>query len=320
MENILKKVFGIKAEIIKTDAPAGLPLYLINERSFYYVTIFGVRFLLIEILNQEKFGAVALEKQLVKYMNTSGLNAAYSVPSLSKVQRDALVGRLIPFVSGPDQVFLPFLGIAFAEQFKKQKMVKVSRFTPAAQCLYLYFLYNQQIDSLLKKDAADALNLTRTSITRASEQLAAMGLLREKNEGVQIHMMPVAKGKEFFELGKQYLIDPVIKVLTIEENKTISEFPLAGESALAKCSMLGGPAISVVAVGKGSPVLETVKEIDVRWELEKPAVRVEVWKYDPFLFAKEGRVDPASMSISLASVEDERVQGELDEYLEEMRW
>ena len=44
------------------------------------------------------------------------------------------------------------------------------------------------------------------------------------------------------------------------------------------------------------------------------------WKYDPALFAVKGEVDSVSLAMSLSESEDERVQGELEEYLEGYEW
>ena len=53
---------------------------------------------------------------------------------------------------------------------------------------------------------------------------------------------------------------------------------------------------------------------------EKELVRVEFWKYDPEPFAFDGCVDPVSLAESLKDIPDERVQGELEDYLEEFKW
>ena len=49
-------------------------------------------------------------------------------------------------------------------------------------------------------------------------------------------------------------------------------------------------------------------------------IMLEQWKYDPALFASSKEVDPVSLYMSLAENPDERVQGELEEYLEGCEW
>lgn len=320
MQNKLKELFGLDINFTRIQAPNGLPLYMTAERSFYESEFAGVPFLIVQLPEQDKFGAVALEKQLAKYSEICGMNAAYWVSGLKKVQRDALVKHMIPFISPSEQVFLPFLAIALSQRFTKHKQIKIDHFSPSAQCLFLYFLYNSQIHSLLKKDAAKALMLTKTSISRASEQLSALGLLTEEAVGKEIRMSPSATGKAYYELGKPYLINPVSEVITIEAKIISDNIPYAGESALSKRSMLSSPAIPVFAVSKNDPLLADLKEIDEKWADGDSLFRMELWKYDPTLFSRDGIIDPASMAVSMEAVQDERVQGELEEFMEGILW
>jgi type I site-specific restriction endonuclease len=92
---------------------------------------------------------------------------------------------------------------------------------------------------------------------------------------------------------------------------------MAGETALSRHSMLNGPVIPVVAAYKQSELLHGMEIIDEKWQPEKELVRVEFWKYDPEPFAFDGCVDPVSLAESLKDIPDERVQGELEDYLEE---
>ncbi len=60
--------------------------------------------------------------------------------------------------------------------------------------------------------------------------------------------------------------------------------------------------------------------IDTRWQENNKTSKVELWKYDPGLFAKDGEVDPVSLAMSLSDNTDERVEGELQSFLEEYKW
>jgi len=95
---------------------------------------------------------------------------------------------------------------------------------------------------------------------------------------------------------------------------------IAGESALSDRSLLGEPPIAVRAVYKGDEIVKELREVDIKWQERIYAVMVELWKYDPLLFAKEGVVDPVSMAVSLSDTDDERVQSELERYMEEYEW
>ncbi|MDO4834334.1 MAG: hypothetical protein Q4A40_04780 [Bacillota bacterium] len=69
-----------------------------NNRKFYELISNTISFIAVELSDEDKFGVVALEKQLAKYIDISGMNIVYWFPMVNKVQRDALVERKIPFI------------------------------------------------------------------------------------------------------------------------------------------------------------------------------------------------------------------------------
>lgn len=320
MKNVLRNSFGLDFKMNQIQPPKGLPFYMTNNRKFYELISDTISFIAVELSYEDKFGVVALEKQLAKYISISGMNIVYWFPMVNKVQRDALVERKIPFICLPNQIYLPFLGIALTNQFKKEKILNVDKMTPAAQSLFLHFLYNVKAGTILKKEAAAALGLTRTSITRASEQLVAMGLISEKAYGKELRMSATAIGREYYELARQHLINPVQRVVTVAGNAALQKFPLSGESALSNRSMLNAPKMPVIAICKADPMLKELSVVDEKWEPDSDLLQVEIWKYNPLLFENDEMVDPVSMSLSLQDCMDERVQGELEEYMEGLEW
>ena len=127
------------------------------------------------------------------------METAYLFKKLTKVQRDALIERKVAFVSVPDQIYLPFLGVMMRNNFRKEPDVNTDKMMPATQSLFLYILYHGNGSYILKKQAAEDLSLTRTSITRASRQLKEMGLIAEERHGKEIRMTSLADGRELFE-------------------------------------------------------------------------------------------------------------------------
>ena len=316
----LQRILGITIFSVDNNIPGGLPFYLINGRTFNKIRIGEIPVLMINMSANEKFGAAALEKQLARYMDAAGCLCAFVFPTLLRRQRDVLIERGIPFVCLPDQVYLPFLGVFLSEQFRKQKTLSLVKMTPSAQVLFLYFLYRMRNQPVVKKQAAEDLKMTRMSISRASEQLLGMQLITQETHGKEIWMQAVQVGKEYFELARPHLINPVQRVITLEKSEAVNLFPAAGESALSQHSMLNSPLIPVVAADKGNELLQSVKLLDERWESAESLIRVECWKYDPCLFVKDNTVDPVSLAVSLQNERDECIQGELLDYMENVEW
>lgn len=320
MKDQLEKAFGIRVQEDDISAPGKLPFYMLNGRSFRRLTIGDASFLLVKMTDEERFGVVALEKQLIKYMDVVGMPAAYCFSTLSKKQRDVLVKRQIPFICLPNQFYLPFLGIALSNDFPSRKKIATEKMSPSSQALFLYFLYRTGDCPVIKKQAADDLQMTRMTVTRASKQLLAMNLITQDSHGKEQRMKAVAVGREYYKMGQPYLINPVQRVFTTRPSESTAHLPLSGESALSRHSMLNEPPITVIACDKGNGILKSLQEIDERWEPDGQLVRIECWKYDPCLFASDGTVDPVSLAASLKDHRDERVQGELIDYLEGLKW
>ena len=318
LENALKNAFGINCHLEKIKLK-GLPLYMVSGRVFYSAVMGDASFLIVKLSDREKFGVVAFKKQLSQYMEKTGLNVAFCFDDITRVQRDALIAKEIPFISLPDQIFLPFLGVMLSNNLKRKMIVSTDKMMPATQCLFLYLLYQSGNDFFIKKQAADDLGLTKMSITRASEQLKQMDLIREERVGKEIRMVPNYKGRELFEVAKDYLINPVQKIVHTKITKEEGLF-IAGETMLSRHSMLAAPSEDVYAVVKGSDIVSGFEEIDTRWQDDIRTSRVELWKYDPGLFANNGEVDPVSLAMSLSDNADERVEGELQSFLEEYKW
>lgn len=314
-----KNLFGIDFEMNEMKTK-DLPIYIVARRSFLRLSYLDFEFILIKVSPNEKFGVSAFEKQAKIVSSKYGMPVAFGFENITNRQRDSLIEKNIPFISDTGQLYLPFMGMALNNRFVRQKEIKIQKMMPVTQTLFLYLLYNSNGKPIMKKDAAESIGVTRTSITRASDQLAKMGLISQESYGKEYHMLTNGKGMHLFEMAKPYLINPIQQTITTTNDDRYSALPLSGESALAGCTMLNDPRIPVRAVYKADIDIEKTPEVDVRWEPERPAVKLEMWKYNPNLFEKNGIVDPVSLALCFEENADERIEEALDDYLEEYKW
>ena len=319
MDQDFKKIFGLEFRTERMKTP-DLPLYLTAGRRFCKLSYDSCSFILVAIPENERFGAVAYEKQIRQISSKFGIPAAFEFENISRTQRDSLMERNIPFISESGQMYLPFLGIALSNRFPHSPRIRAEKMMPVTQALFLYMLYQSKGRPIMKKYAAEAIGATRTSITRASEQLAAMHLISQEMKGKEYYMTLQGAGIDVFENAKPYLINPVQRIITVADEPDFGKYPLSGESALAKLTMLNDPVIPVRAVRKSSVNPEEVTEIDTRWEPGEKAVKMELWKYDPCLFARNGTVDPVSLALSFENNADERIEDAIEEVLEGFQW
>ena len=213
----------------------------------------------------------------------------------------------------PGNVFLPFMGIILQDVYRKQ-LVKTDKMMPATQMVFLELLYMDDEESVLKSEVANKLNLTKTSITRATAQLGEMGLIRQMKSGTEIAIKRNYSRKEYYENAKAYLINPVQKEITIMRYESFS----AGETALSQESELNPPRIEECAIYKGEEVVDQLEIVDARSEAPDDCLKVQLWKYNPFYFAREGRVDTVSLACTFQGNEDERIQMSIEKLLEEL--
>lgn len=314
----LGKQLHMRLEGYEIKEKEGLPLYL-SLRDLYHVHGNGVDFLLIELPSGTDFKVSKLEKQLGLYQLYFKMNAAFSINNISRYQRDAMVQKGVPFVSLPKQIYLPFLGVMLQNYFRDNLILQVDKFTPISQALFLMLAYSKKEARFSKSDAAKKLGVTNTSITRASKQLKAIGVLQEEFVGTSVFIKRTLSGAEYFELGKPYLINPIQQTVYIKEGGYL-DFPASGELALSNLTMLNPPPIRILATWKDIVLSNRFIEVDPQLERESDYVCLEKWKYSPMLFAKNGNVDPISLYCTLREEKDERVEMELERMMEEIKW
>lgn len=90
------------------------------------------------------------------------------------------------------------------------------------------------------------------------------------------------------------------------------------ESALSQVSELNPPRIEERAIYKGEEVIDQLEIADARYEDWDECLNVQLWKYNPSYFAREGRVDPVSLACTFKGNEDERIEMCIEELLEEL--
>lgn len=316
MKKQLEQYFGCEVKITEYKNKLPLPIFM-AMRDIMMVEIYGVKFAVIDVMKEEELSVAAMKKQKAKYEEALQCPVAYEVTLNSVSMRNALVKNKVPFVDLPGNVFLPFMGIVLQDVYRKQ-LVKADKMMPATQMVFLELLYMNDDESALKSEVANKLNLTKTSITRATAQLEKMGLIEQVKSGTEIAIKRNYSRKQYYENAKAYLINPVQKVITIMRHEATFETFGAGESALSQVSELNPPRIEERAIYKGEEVIGQLEIADARYEDRNECLNVQLWKYNPSYFAKKGCVDPVSLACTFKGNEDERIEMCIEELLEEL--
>ena len=316
MNKKLEQYFGCKVKITEYNQKLALPIFM-TMRKIYLVEIFNVEFAIVDISNEVELTIAAMKKQKAKYEEVLQCPIVYDMKINSLSMRNALVKNGISFVDLPENLFIPFIGVVLKDVYRKQ-VIRTDKMMPTTQMVFLKLLYMEDEESILKSDIASELNLTRTSVTRATVQLREMGLICEQKSGTEINVKRRYSRRACYDKAKEYLINPVQKIVaSVKDEKTI-ELLNAGETALSLFSELNPPVLEEKAVYKGDEIVEQFVSVDTRYEDWDKCLKIQLWKYNPWYFAVDGCVDPVSLACTFIGTEDERIEMGIEELLEEL--
>jgi len=307
MLKTIENLMGFKAEQ-KKWTPHDLPESMTAGRKFYEANIAGVRFLAVIMCNEDKHDIRSIKKHVNTISDVAECPVVLGLSSIKSAQMEALIRNNISFVVCGEQVYMPFLGMALNYKKTKEKDT-VQKFTPAAQMLFLYLIYNKNAGRMQKKDVAEKLHLTRTSITRATELLSSLGLLKEEREGTAIYISASSRGHEYYKMGEKYLISPVQKKIYVRKCDELDKYCVAGESALSERRT--NVEMSSYALDKKLLKTAHLEQMDKKWQADYPLAEIECWKYDPMLFAVDGKVDPISLACSFMNENSDKADIEI---------
>lgn len=294
------------------------PLFLRNNYRFYDMKILETQCVLMEVL-YETPNIDQLQKHIKQIKNIAERQVVLFYKDLSRYRRRSLIEKRIAFVIEDGQMYLPFLGLDL-KKAQEQAQQEVKRFTTPAQIAYLYFLYHKD----------EVVNMTRFAEKMGLNYMTAS---RALNELYHAHLITYEVGgktgrskeykripdPDYFLNGRKYLKTPVRKTI-YTGTKPLGALN-AGLDALAGLSMINTPDHPVMAIDRkqlNEEKFEIVRNKDLIKDTK--LVELQLWDYDPKLFAENQHVDLLSLYASLREDTDERVEQALEEALRGELW
>ena len=307
----IEETLGI--DISRDPSPIdGLPYYLSETYRFEAVELDGVRSLFAQPL--EQLGRISdVRKQMKTLSQVTALPVVLELRQLQKPQRDALIRHGLAFVVPGRHLYLPFLGIHLQEKFSAARRNEPADYlTPAEQVLLLCFIYGKN-EPLKQSDVVEQLNYSAMSISRAGDQLVQKGLLTKETFGVNKIFTSSLEPEELFLQAKPFLVNPVRRVVFIDQSAYHESMFSAGLSALSAVTDLSPPFPEVWGTAENAQ--NYARESKVLVDATKQ-IALELWKYDPLQLSGTGQIDPLSLAKSLEGSKDERIQASLQGILE----
>ncbi len=268
------------------------------------------------VIAQPKDGVAGRQKLAVR---TSALAKSLGRPvtlyltRISRPQRLSLIEAKQGFITADGNCYLPQLALLLS--CNVDESVDVTRpFTPMQQAVFLHCLYAGQPIELVNVQAA--LGVSSGSASPALSELARIGLLECSVGGKtgRKKSYRIRDKKKYFGDGMKYFGSAVREVIEAPSSIVGNDWLKSGLSALSEVSDLLPPELPEYAISR-----KQAKAIPTNPDESASRCVVKVLKYDPLPFARDGRVDPATMLLTIDE-DDERVSIALRQALEGQEW
>lgn len=225
------------------------------------------------------------------------------------------IGRLtaqrLNFIIPRKQMFIPSLLIDLKKARTKGTDIK-EVIPPIAQCLLLYHLEVASIDGCGAKALMKIFQVSYSTVNRSLRWLSKSGLVSlEGGKTKEVRLCYF--GKELWEKASPLFVSPVEK--TLFSDSIPDESLKCGINALSEYTMINEDDMDMYALCKTD-----IQRSDIPLDKEYGTFSIEVWKYDPRLLSRTGTVDRLSLYLSLKNNEDDRIQIELDNLINGMKW
>lgn len=316
LKNYLTETLNISVNVHPWENSSNFPFFLIDSYDFHNLSIFEQSCLLMIPKECIEITPGLISKHYKQVQKNWDGFIVYVQSNLSSYNRKRLVEHGIPFIIPGNQMYLPHLGIDLREHFRKLHGKKDKAFSPGTQAVVIYALVRQTDEKLTSSLLAERLGYTLMTVNRAFAELKAAQIGEFRQEGRE-RWWTFSNKRTLWEEVTPFLSSPVKKRISLKNHHPKI---VAGLTALSHFSLLASPPLPVFATSTHQ--WEAWKQLGVE-ELLSPDgadVELEIWHYNPDLFAKDNIADPFSLYLSLKANEDERIEIALEELLEKIAW
>ncbi|MBO4725067.1 MAG: hypothetical protein J5622_01020 [Firmicutes bacterium] len=316
MKDYLEKTLRQHVAISEADALyKKLPLFYRGRYDVLEINTNGVRWMAIH--PKETARLVMLRKDRLTLEQLTGLNCAIFLDYTTFYIQEKLLEEGIPFVIKGKQVYLPFLGYLLTSSRRKE-VPPVHMISYLAQKMMLLAMY-EKWEEVKVSDAAERLGISRKSASRCFDEIEYLKIDMLGIKGKTRVMNAPKNPKLFWEHYAQLLRSPVVRRFLLRDDIALA--PKAGISALCDYSLLSDNRYPTYAVTKkeiAASGVNSASQVGIGEE-----VGCAVLELGYFIdFDGKGTQDPLSVALSLTEEElrDERVEGSVEDMLEEYVW
>lgn len=323
LEAYLETVLQRSVSLQDWDGHEQLPVFLTRLYRFFESRIGQTPLLFMFAEQNGEHTAAEIAKHIDLVRPEFDGVVVFSAERLAAGFRARLVAGGVAFAVPGNQLFVPELAMDLREYFRGRKPARGDKLSPSAQLvLFFHLLEGGQRRQWTPTELAEPLRYSIMTMSRALEELAAVGLARTERRGRKKLLRFRAEGRSLIETARTHLIRPERRQECVRWLRQPPDLPLAGEHALARLSDLNPPS--------APPVYAVTQEqrrdllADGWADLERADFATDgalaTWRYDPRVLARNRMVDPLSLYAQFQDDPDERLSLAADRLVEYTTW
>ena len=187
---------------------------------------------------------------------------------------------------------------------------KAGKLSSNAQFLLLFHLQKELLNGLTTQQLAEKFNQNYRSMCRAVNNLQELELI-ELVGGKEKQIFFTEKGKNLWEKAQPFLQNPVERVLFTDEILNLTKSSI---NALAHYTMLNDEQKRYYAVDK-----HDFRSLNIATNKYFGENEIEIWRY-PALLTENSFVDKLSLILLFKNTDNERIEIELENMINEIKW
>lgn len=316
LKSYLNEALNVSIDVHHWKNSGNLPFFLTDSYEFFKFSIFEQPCLLMVSKESVEITPGLISKHYRQAQKSCDDCIVYAQSSLSSYNRKRLVEHNIPFIIPGNQMYLPHLGIDLREHFRKLHGKAKKPFSPAAQAVVLYALVRQTSENLTSSHLVEKLGYSLMTINRVFAELKATQIGEFFQEGRE-RWWTFSDRRTLWEQATPSLRSPVKKRLWLKSHQLQI---VAGLTALSHLSLLASPPLPVFAASMHQWEIWQKLGFEELPSADGADIELEIWHYDPDLFANNNIVDPFSLYLSLKANQDERIEAALEEMMKKIEW
>ncbi|MDR2652335.1 MAG: MarR family transcriptional regulator [Prevotellaceae bacterium] len=312
----LNSVLGIEITVIPLQKQLfeRLPLYITATYKVQETIILGQRIcLLIANDGENQLSPDRLAKQILFVTQKTGLPVVYVFAQVASYNIKRLIHKRINFIIPGKQMFIPVLMMDLCKTPDKQ-MQKAVSLTPFAQFLLLYHLQKDLLTGFTTQQLTDRFKHPYRTVSRAIKNLQELDLCALVG-GKEKQLQFAAKGKKLWIEAQNVFQYPVERILFTDSSLNLQQTCASNMNALSYYTMLNDEEKRYYAVYK-----QKIKNITVETNKYAGDNVIEIWHYNPMPLSDNGFIDKLSLYLIFRNNTDERIQGELEKLINDIKW